>query len=132
MAQNKRKQGIPDLETAVPTQEALLGGIHLWRLHDHAEQLAAVRAPSNAAMHLKSRDASPPDIAPKSAAIYTAVCVNCVILFLKHVCFGQVEFCSSRSCLSLFLKTFVGFTGFCRRHRCRCELSPNFWWRTRR
>lgn len=42
-AQNKRKQGIPDLELAVPTQEALLGGIHVWRLHDHAEQLAAVR-----------------------------------------------------------------------------------------
>lgn len=41
--QNKRKQGIPDLEAAVPTQEALLGGIHVWRLHDHAEQLAAVR-----------------------------------------------------------------------------------------
>ena len=43
LSQNKRKQGIPDLETAVPTQEALLGGIHVWRLHDHAEQLAAVR-----------------------------------------------------------------------------------------
>lgn len=42
--QNKRKQGVKDLESAVPTQEALLGGIHVWRLHDHVEQLAAVRA----------------------------------------------------------------------------------------
>eukprot|EP00752_Nemacystus_decipiens_P005333 g4837.t1 len=43
IAKNKRKQGVPDLEAAVPTQESLLGGIHVWRLHDHAEQLAAVR-----------------------------------------------------------------------------------------
>ncbi|CBJ28124.1 rad51 homolog C [Ectocarpus siliculosus] len=43
IARNKRKQGVPDLESAVPTQEAFLGGIHVWRLHDHAEQLAAVR-----------------------------------------------------------------------------------------
>lgn len=37
-----------DLDAAVPTQEALLGGIHVWRLHDHAEQLAAVRSRANA------------------------------------------------------------------------------------
>ncbi|CAM9925867.1 unnamed protein product [Ascophyllum nodosum] len=43
IAKSKRKQGIMDLDSVVPTQEALLGGIHVWRLHDHAEQLAAVR-----------------------------------------------------------------------------------------
>lgn len=52
--QNKRKQGIPDLETAVPTQEALLGGIHVWRLHDHAEQLAAVRVRPTTAVALRA------------------------------------------------------------------------------
>ena len=36
-----------DLDSVVPTQEALLGGIHVWRLHDHAEQLAAVRLDSD-------------------------------------------------------------------------------------
>lgn len=41
--QNKRKQGVMDLDSVVPTQEALFGGIHVWRLHDHVEQLAAVR-----------------------------------------------------------------------------------------
>ncbi|CAN0008599.1 unnamed protein product, partial [Sphacelaria rigidula] len=42
-AQNKKKQGVTHLDAAVPTQETLLGGVHVWRLHDHAEQLAAVR-----------------------------------------------------------------------------------------
>lgn len=43
IARNKRRQGLAHLDAAVPTQEDFLGGVHVWRLHDHVEQLAAVR-----------------------------------------------------------------------------------------
>ncbi|CAM9368832.1 unnamed protein product, partial [Discosporangium mesarthrocarpum] len=43
IARNKRRYGGEDIGLSVPTQESLLGGIHVWRLHDHIEQLAAAR-----------------------------------------------------------------------------------------
>ncbi|CAM9511005.1 unnamed protein product [Choristocarpus tenellus] len=42
IARNKKNYGGQDLALNVPTEENLLEGIHVWRLHDHIEQLAAV------------------------------------------------------------------------------------------